>query len=55
MRIEDYPENDEIQKTQKAIEDLMKTDDIGALKFAEHDLNTMLQKRKEWLEKNKSH
>ncbi len=45
MPIKDHPLSDEIRETQKAIEDLKKTNDIGALQLAESDLNYLLEQR----------
>lgn len=45
MPIKDHPLSDEIRETQKAIEDLKKTNDIGALKLAEFDLKYLLEQR----------
>ena len=45
MPIKDHPLSEEIRETQKAIDELKKTNDIGALQLAESDLNYLLEQR----------
>ncbi len=49
MKIEDFPNNDEIKKIRKAILDLEKTHSWEAIVHAKTDLYHLLKKREEWV------
>jgi len=51
MKIDDYPLNKEIEETKKAIKELEKTNDIGAIILAESDLNGMLAEKTRCIDK----
>lgn len=51
MNIDDYPLNQEIEETKRAVAELKLSGDAGALQLAESDLNGMLQERKNWIKK----
>lgn len=49
MKIEDFPDNDEIAEIRKAILQLEQYDDYGAIIHAKTDLYQLLKKREKWV------
>jgi len=47
--IKDFPQNDEIDKIRKAILDLEKEKEWGAIVLAKNDLYSILKQRQAWL------
>ena len=53
-KIEDFPENDEIKETEKAIEELKASNSLEAVMLATTDLQYLYKKREKWLNDDQS-
>ncbi len=52
--IEDFPKNDEIKETEKAIKELKASNSWEAIVWAKTDLQGLLKERDEWLKNDTS-